>query len=75
MKAILIILIFVSAMNTTAQQLNKRVRDQAWDATLPVPKLILPALQVNIRGGRLPEADANGVRYLRLPLDQIGKPQ
>jgi len=42
------------------------------DATLPVPKLILPALQVNIRGGRLPEPDANGVRYLRLPLDQIG---
>lgn len=48
---------------------------QQRDATLPVPKLILPALQVNIRGGRLPEADANGVRYLRLPLDQIGKLQ
>lgn len=46
---------------------------QQRDATLPVPKLILPALQVNIRGGRLPEPDANGVRYLRLPLDQIGK--
>ena len=48
---------------------------QQRDATLPVPKLILPALQVNIRGGRLPEPDANGVRYLRLPLDQIGKAQ
>ena len=42
------------------------------DASLPVPRLILPALQVNIRGGRLPEPDANGVRYFRLPLDQMG---
>lgn len=42
------------------------------DASLPVPRLILPSLQVNIRAGRLPSADANGIRYLRLPLDQIG---
>lgn len=42
------------------------------DASLPVPRLILPALQVNIRGGRLPEPDADGMRYLRLPLDQMG---
>ena len=48
---------------------------QQRDASLPVPKLILPALQVNIRGGRLPEPAADGVRYLRLPLDQLGKPQ
>lgn len=48
---------------------------QQRDASLPVPKLILPALQVNIRGGRLPEPDANGVRYLRLPLDQMGGTQ
>jgi glyoxylase-like metal-dependent hydrolase (beta-lactamase superfamily II) len=45
----------------------------ARDATLPVPRLILPALQVNIRGGRLPEADADGVRYLKIPLNSIGK--
>ena len=44
----------------------------ARDATLPVPRLLLPALQVNIRGGRLPPADADGHRYLRLPLDCIG---
>jgi len=44
----------------------------ARDATLPVPKLILPALQVNIRAGELPPPDANGIRYLRLPIDQIG---
>src|SRR5690606_29393209 len=42
------------------------------DATLPAPRLILPSLQVNIRGGRLPEPDANGIRYLRLPLDTFG---
>lgn len=42
------------------------------DATLPVPKLILPALQVNIRAGQLPPPDDNGIRYLRLPLNQLG---
>lgn len=42
------------------------------DAKLAPPKLILPALQVNIRAGQLPEPDANGVRYLRLPLNQLG---
>lgn len=42
------------------------------DAGLPVPRLILPALQVNIRAGELPPPDANGTRYLRLPLNQIG---
>lgn len=42
------------------------------DASLPEPKQILPALQVNIRGGRLPPPDGNGIRYLRLPLNQIG---
>lgn len=47
-------------------------RRRARDATLPVPRLLLPALQVNIRGGRLPPADADGYRYLRLPLDRIG---
>ncbi len=46
---------------------------EARDATLPVPRLILPALQVNIRGGRLPGADANGIAYLRLPLNQLGR--
>jgi glyoxylase-like metal-dependent hydrolase (beta-lactamase superfamily II) len=45
---------------------------RARDATLRVPRLLLPALQVNIRGGRLPAPDADGCRYLRLPLDRIG---
>ncbi len=41
----------------------------ARDATLSMPALILPAIQVNIRAGRLPEPEDNGVRYLKLPLD------
>lgn len=46
----------------------------ARDATLGMPALILPAIQVNIRGGHLPGADANGIAYLKIPLDQVGKP-
>jgi glyoxylase-like metal-dependent hydrolase (beta-lactamase superfamily II) len=38
------------------------------DAGLPPPRLLWPALQVNIRGGRLPPPEANGERYLKLPL-------
>ena len=42
------------------------------DATLPAPRLILPSLQVNIRAGNLPPPDRNGIRYLRLPMNQMG---
>ena len=42
------------------------------DRELPMPKLILHSLQVNIRGGRLPEPEDNGRRYLRIPLDALG---
>lgn len=42
---------------------------EARDKTLPMPKLILHALQVNIRGGELPAVEANGRRYLKIPLD------
>ncbi len=44
---------------------------EARDATLAVPQLILPSLQVNIRAGALPEPDAGGKRYLRTPLNAI----
>ena len=44
---------------------------EARDKTLPMPKLILHALQVNIRGGELPAAEDNGRRYLKIPLDAI----
>ena len=38
------------------------------DSTLCAPKLLLPAIQVNIRAGRLPPAEANGVSYLKIPV-------
>ncbi len=41
------------------------------DRTLPMPKLILHALQVNTNGGRLPEPESNGCRYLKIPLDLL----
>jgi glyoxylase-like metal-dependent hydrolase (beta-lactamase superfamily II) len=41
------------------------------DASLPMPKLILPSIQVNMRGGRMPEPAEDGVRYLKLPLNQF----
>jgi glyoxylase-like metal-dependent hydrolase (beta-lactamase superfamily II) len=69
--------------STVAEQraLNPHVKDgtteeefvafrTARDATLAAPMLLLPAIQVNIRAGRFPEAEANGVRYLRIPVRQ-----
>lgn len=44
---------------------------EARDRTLAMPKLILHALQVNMNGGRLPEPEANGKRYLKFPLDAL----
>ncbi|RTL99537.1 MBL fold metallo-hydrolase [Ancylobacter aquaticus] len=41
------------------------------DATLAMPKLILPSVQVNMRAGHLPEPEENGRRYLKLPLDTL----
>ncbi len=41
------------------------------DATLEMPTLILPAIQVNINAGKLPEPEENGVRYLKIPLNAL----
>jgi glyoxylase-like metal-dependent hydrolase (beta-lactamase superfamily II) len=43
----------------------------ARDATLGMPTLILPAVQVNMRAGQLPEAESNGTRYIKIPLNAI----
>lgn len=43
----------------------------ARDATLAMPALLLPAVQVNIRAGELPPPESNGQRYLKLPLDRF----
>lgn len=44
---------------------------KARDSTLEVPTLILPSIQVNVRAGRLPPVDNNGVAYLRIPLNTL----
>jgi glyoxylase-like metal-dependent hydrolase (beta-lactamase superfamily II) len=47
----------------------------ARDKTLPMPKLILHALQVNIAGGRLPDPESNGIRYFKFPLNALAGAQ
>lgn len=44
---------------------------EARDATLAMPVLILPSVQVNMRGGQLPPPEDNGVRYLKIPVDAL----
>lgn len=44
---------------------------EARDATLGMPRLILPSIQINMRGGHMPDAEDNGVRYLKIPLDVL----
>jgi glyoxylase-like metal-dependent hydrolase (beta-lactamase superfamily II) len=46
---------------------------KARDATLQVPTLILPSIQVNVRAGQMPPADDNGVAYLRIPINALPK--
>lgn len=41
------------------------------DATLDMPRLILPSIQVNVRAGELPPAEGNGVQYLKIPLNRL----
>ena len=57
-------------------QLNEHTRKQQYlafrknrDAQLEMPALILPAIQINIRAGEFPEAEANGTIYLKIPLN------
>ncbi|MCI9868535.1 MBL fold metallo-hydrolase [Rhizobium skierniewicense] len=65
----------VAEQKTTNVHIVDQSREQfirlreARDKTLPMPKLILQALQVNIRAGALPEVEQNGRRYLKIPLD------
>ncbi|MQM38145.1 Beta-lactamase hydrolase-like protein [wastewater metagenome] len=47
-------------------------RREGRDRTLDLPRLIIPAVQVNIRAGRLPPAEDNGVAYVKIPIDRPG---
>lgn len=58
--------------------INQRVTEdefialrQQRDRQLAMPKLLLPSIQVNVRAGALPDAEDNGVRYLKIPLDAV----
>jgi len=65
----------VGEQRRTSVHVNDAVSEDAFvamrearDATLSVPKLLLPSIQVNVRAGRFPAAEANGVQYLRIPV-------
>ncbi|WP_410000538.1 MBL fold metallo-hydrolase [Mesorhizobium sp. SP-1A] len=60
-----------SHMSTCRSEAEFVAVREARDRTLPMPRLILHALQVNINGGRLPEPEANGRRYLKFPLNAL----
>jgi glyoxylase-like metal-dependent hydrolase (beta-lactamase superfamily II) len=48
-------------------------RRRARDATLPVPDLLIPAVQVNLAAGRLPAVEANGISYLKVPINALAR--
>ena len=43
----------------------------ARDATLPMPRLIVPSLQVNMRAGKMPPADEKGDVFLKVPINKL----
>jgi glyoxylase-like metal-dependent hydrolase (beta-lactamase superfamily II) len=53
---------------TEAQFIEMRTKR---DATLEMPVLILPAVQINIRAGELPPKEGNGVAYVKIPLNVL----
>ena len=68
----------MQVQRTTNVHLHDGVSEDAFvamrverDAALGMPKLILPSIQVNMRGGHMPPPEANGVSYLKLPVDLL----
>ncbi|MBN7824811.1 MBL fold metallo-hydrolase [Bowmanella dokdonensis] len=64
--------VHIGETTKTAEFVDKRSRR---DKTLGLPRLILPSIQVNIRAGKMPPQEDNGVSYLKLPLNLLGKSQ
>ncbi|GAB2687519.1 MBL fold metallo-hydrolase [Aliiglaciecola sp. 3_MG-2023] len=60
--------IHVKAGNSKADFIEMR---ESRDATLSMPRLILPSIQVNVRAGSLPPPETNEVRYLKIPINQL----
>lgn len=68
----------VAAQRDGNIHINKNVSEEAFvetregrDRQLGMPKLLLPAIQVNIRAGRLPDAEDNDIRYLKIPINAV----
>jgi glyoxylase-like metal-dependent hydrolase (beta-lactamase superfamily II) len=57
--------IHITALTTEAEFVEFRKKR---DATLTAPRLLFPSIQVNIAAGEFPEAESNGIRYLKMPL-------
>lgn len=60
----------VHVRDETGETEYVRLRE-ARDATLAMPALLIPSVQANIRAGALPEAEDNGIRYFKVPLDTL----
>jgi glyoxylase-like metal-dependent hydrolase (beta-lactamase superfamily II) len=60
--------IHMAKLNTEQEFVSVR---EARDKTLPMPKLILHALQINTNAGRLPKPESNGTSYLKIPLNLL----
>jgi glyoxylase-like metal-dependent hydrolase (beta-lactamase superfamily II) len=58
-------------INETVSEQEFVAMREGRDSQLGMPKLLLPAIQVNIRAGALPEAEGNGVSYLKIPIDAV----
>ena len=56
-------------INTETQKVNFIEMRNRRDATLSMPKLILPAIQINMFAGKFPKPEENGVSYLKIPLN------
>ncbi len=68
----------VAAQRDGNIHINKSVTEKAFvetregrDSQLGMPKLLLPAIQVNIRAGQLPEPENNDIRYLKIPINAV----
>ncbi len=64
----------VAEQKATNVHMSKYLTEAEFVATLPMPKLILHALQINTNAGRLPEPEANGTRYLKIPINLLEAP-
>jgi glyoxylase-like metal-dependent hydrolase (beta-lactamase superfamily II) len=60
----------IHAANGVSKDEYTRMRQER-DATLNLPALIVPAIQVNIRAGHLPDAEDNDIAYIKTPIDTL----